>query len=220
MVFGDRLGEANAYARLLTEQGVLRGLIGPSEVPRLWTRHILNCAVLGEVIDDGATAFDIGSGAGLPGIPLAIAKPNVSITLIEPLLRRTTFLDEVVSELGLTNVTVTRGRAEEKTVLASVGTADVVTSRAVAPLDRLAGWSAPLIRVGGRLIALKGRSAADEIQRDRAAVRKTGIVDLTVTQCGVDVLDEPTTLLVGSRVATDKDAAAARRAARRAKRGR
>ncbi|MCF8589073.1 16S rRNA (guanine(527)-N(7))-methyltransferase RsmG [Gordonia liuliyuniae] len=219
-VFGDRLDQANAYARLLTEQGVLRGLIGPSEVPRLWTRHILNCAVLGEVIDDGATVFDIGSGAGLPGIPLAIAKPNLSITLIEPLLRRTTFLDEVVSELGLTNVTVTRGRAEEKAVLAAVGTADVVTSRAVAPLDRLAGWSAPLIRVGGRLIALKGRSVIEEIERDRSAVRKVGIVDLAVTQCGVDVLDEPTTLLVGSRVGTDKDAAAARRAARRAKRGR
>ncbi|MCF8603734.1 16S rRNA (guanine(527)-N(7))-methyltransferase RsmG [Gordonia sp. HY442] len=219
-VFGGRLDLAIAYADLLADQGVLRGLIGPSEVPRLWTRHILNCGVLSEVINDGATVFDIGSGAGLPGIPLAIAKPDASITLIEPLLRRSNFLEEAISELGLENVTVTRGRAEEKTVLAAVGTADVVTSRAVAPLERLAGWSAPLIRVGGRLVALKGRSVADEIERDRAAVKKVGIVDLTVSQCGVDILDEPTTLLIGSRVGTDKDATAARRAARRAKRGR
>ncbi|MBB4134122.1 16S rRNA (guanine(527)-N(7))-methyltransferase RsmG [Gordonia humi] len=164
--------------------------------------------------------FDIGSGAGLPGIPLAIAKPNVRITLIEPLLRRTAFLEEVVAHLSVDNVTVTRGRAEEKAVIAHVGTADVVTSRAVAPLARLAGWSAPLIRVGGRLVALKGRSVGEEIERDRSAVRKLGIVDLTVAQCGVDVLDEPTTLLVGSRVETERDAAAARRAARRAKRKR
>ncbi|GAA4669792.1 16S rRNA (guanine(527)-N(7))-methyltransferase RsmG [Gordonia humi] len=219
-VFGDRLELAEEYARLLADEGVLRGLIGPSEVPRLWTRHLLNCAVLGEAIDDGSTVFDIGSGAGLPGIPLAIAKPNVRITLIEPLLRRTAFLEEVVAHLSVDNVTVTRGRAEEKAVIAHVGTADVVTSRAVAPLARLAGWSAPLIRVGGRLVALKGRSVGEEIERDRSAVRKLGIVDLTVAQCGVDVLDEPTTLLVGSRVETERDAAAARRAARRAKRKR
>ena len=217
-VFGDRLELAEAYARLLTEQGVLRGLIGPSEVPRLWSRHILNCAVLGEVVEDGSTVFDIGSGAGLPGIPFAIAKPDVSVRLIEPLLRRTTFLEEVVAELGLDNVTVTRGRAEEKAVLAAVGTADVVTSRAVAPLARLATWSAPLIAVGGRLVALKGKSVGEEIERDGAAVRALGITDLRVEQCGVDVLDEPTTILIGSRVETAKDVAAAKRAARRAKR--
>ncbi|QRY62330.1 16S rRNA (guanine(527)-N(7))-methyltransferase RsmG [Gordonia sp. PDNC005] len=219
-VFGDRLELAESYARMLTDEGVLRGLIGPSEVSRLWTRHILNCGVLGEVIDDGSTVFDIGSGAGLPGIPLAIAKRHVSITLIEPLLRRTTFLDEVVAELGLDNVTVIRGRAEEKAIVATVGTADIVTSRAVAPLARLAGWSAPLIKVGGRLVALKGRSVADEIERDRDAVRKAGLADLTVSQCGVDVLDEPTTLLTGTRVELASDVAAARRAARRAKRKR
>ncbi|WP_235831378.1 16S rRNA (guanine(527)-N(7))-methyltransferase RsmG [Gordonia zhaorongruii] len=219
-VFGDRVGLAAEYARVLTEEGVLRGLIGPSELSRLWTRHILNCGVLGEVIEDGSSVFDIGSGAGLPGIPLAVARPDIDITLIEPLLRRTTFLDEIVERLGLNNVTVVRGRAEEKAVLAKVGTADVVTSRAVAPLERLADWSAPLIRVGGRLVALKGRSVAEEIERDRTAVKKAGLVDLTVTQCGGDVLDEPTTLLIGSRVQTDKDAAAARRAARRAKRKR
>ncbi|GEE00640.1 ribosomal RNA small subunit methyltransferase G [Gordonia spumicola] len=219
-VFGDRLELAEGYARMLTDEGVLRGLIGPSEVPRLWTRHILNCGVLGEAIEDGSTVFDIGSGAGFPGIPLAIAKRHVSITLIEPLLRRTTFLDEVVAELGLDNVTVVRGRAEEKAIVSTVGTADVVTSRAVAPLERLAGWSAPLIAVGGRLIALKGKSAAEEIERDRAAVRKVGLADLRVTQCGVDVVDEPTTLLLGTRVETERDAAAARRAARRAKRKR
>ena len=219
-VFGDRIELAERYAEILTEQGVLRGLIGPSEVPRLWTRHILNSAVLAEAVDSDSVLFDIGSGAGFPGVPLAIARPDLSATLIEPLLRRTTFLDEVVEQLGLSNVRVVRGRAEEKAVLSAVGKADVVTSRAVAPLERLAGWSAPLIRIGGQLIALKGRSAAEEIERDRAAVKKVGITDLATTTVGTRVLDEPTTLLTGRRFETSKDAADARKAQRRANRKR
>ncbi len=147
-VFEERLELAMRYREMLATDGITRGLIGPREVPRLWDRHIVNCGVLGEVIADGEYVIDIGSGAGLPGIPLALARPDLRITLVEPLLRRTTFLEEVVASLGL-DVTVVRGRAEERAVRAEVGLADVVTSRAVAPLDRLASWSAPLIRPAG-----------------------------------------------------------------------
>lgn len=213
-IFGDRLALAEQYAEILSKEGVLRGLIGPRELPQLWTRHLLNCAVLSEAIEQDSTVIDIGSGAGLPGIPLAIVRPDVSVTLIEPLLRRTTFLDEVVEELGLENVTVVRGRAEEKAVLKQVQPADVVTSRAVAPLERLAKWSAPLIRGGGRLVALKGRSASEEIARDREKVMNLGIKELAVEECGT-MLETPTTLIVGRRNETAKDARKARRAARR-----
>lgn len=213
-IFGDRLPLAEQYASVLSEEGVLRGLIGPREVPQLWARHLLNCAVLSEVIDADASVVDIGSGAGFPGIPLAITRPDLSITLIDPLLRRTTFLEEIVEALALDNVTVVRGRAEEKAVLKMVEPADVVTSRAVAPLERLARWSAPLIRGGGRLVALKGRSAADEIARDWEKVLRMGIRDLTVEQCGT-ILETPTTLIVGKRIESGRDARAARKAKRR-----
>lgn len=213
-IFGDRLPLAEEYARVLSEEGVLRGLIGPREVPQLWTRHLLNCAVLSEVIEADETVVDIGSGAGFPGIPLAIARPDLPITLIDPLLRRTTFLEEIVDALALDNVTVVRGRAEEKAVLGVVEPADVVTSRAVAPLERLARWSAPLIRGGGRLVALKGRSAGDEIARDWEKVLRIGIRDLNVEQCGT-ILTTPTTLIVGKRIESSRDARAARKAKRR-----
>ncbi|MFT4125102.1 MAG: 16S rRNA (guanine(527)-N(7))-methyltransferase RsmG [Gordonia sp. (in: high G+C Gram-positive bacteria)] len=198
VVFGDRITLARRYRDALATAGIDRGLIGPREVPRLWDRHIVNCAVIGEAIDADQSVIDIGSGAGLPGIPLAIARPDLSVTLIEPLLRRATFLEEVVAELGL-RVQVVRGRAEEKSVLASVAPADVVTSRAVAPLDRLVGWSAPHIVDGGRLVAIKGSTAAEEIKRDREAARRRGVVDLAVVRCGVDLVDPATTLVVGTK---------------------
>lgn len=138
MVFGDRFADAVRYAELLSEAGVQRGLIGPREVPRLWERHLLNCAVLSEVVPEGVTVCDVGSGAGLPGIPLALVREDLKITLLEPLLRRTTFLTEVVEMLGLDHVTVVRGRAEE--VMGKLQPVHVVTARAVAPLDRLAAW--------------------------------------------------------------------------------
>ncbi|MGB6243659.1 MULTISPECIES: 16S rRNA (guanine(527)-N(7))-methyltransferase RsmG [Gordonia] len=213
-VFGPRLPLAEHYARMLTDEGVLRGLIGPRELPQLWTRHLLNCGVLSEAIGPDVTVIDIGSGAGLPGIPLAIARPDLRITLIEPLLRRTTFLEEVVAALPLPNVTVVRGRAEERAVLKAVERADVVTSRAVAPLERLAKWSAPLIRGGGRLVALKGKSAADEIARDWEKVMRLGIRDLTVEQCGT-MLETPTTLIVGRRNESARDSRASRNSDRR-----
>ncbi|GAB2910133.1 16S rRNA (guanine(527)-N(7))-methyltransferase RsmG [Rhodococcus aerolatus] len=181
-LFGDRLDLARRYAVLLATAGVERGLVGPREVPRTWERHVLNSAVLGEVVEAGATVVDVGSGAGLPGVPLALARPDLTVVLLEPLLRRVTFLGEVVAELGLGDrVRVVRGRAEDGGVRRDVGGADVVTSRAVAPLARLAGWCLPLARAGGRVVALKGASAADEVARDRAAVARAGGADVTVT---------------------------------------
>ncbi len=196
-IFGDRIESARAYRQILADAGVERGLIGPREVDRLWVRHVLNCAVVGEVISQGAIVADIGSGAGLPGIPLALARPDLSLTLIEPLLRRFVFLSEVVAELSLP-IRVVRGRAEEKSVLAEVGLSDVVTSRAVAPLDRLARWSLPLIKPGGELLAIKGSSAAAEITAHKAAVGKFGLTDLRVESCGGDTLAVETTVIRGT----------------------
>ncbi len=197
-IFGDRLELAQQYCRILATDGIDHGLMGPREVPRLWDRHILNCAVVQEVIDDGQSIIDIGSGAGLPGIPLAIARPDLTITLIEPLLRRSEFLQRTVDALGLP-VRVVRGRAEEKTVRAEVEPSDVVTSRALAPLDRLSRWSAPLIRDGGRLVALKGSSAPDEIERDRKVAERNGIGGLRVELVGKSVVEQPTTLVIGDK---------------------
>ena len=156
-----RLGLAERFAGLLATEGVVRGLIGPREAERLWDRHLLNCAALESALPHGSRVCDVGSGAGLPGLVLAIARPDLSMELVEPLLRRTTFLDGVAAELGLTNVTVTRGRAE---ALHGQRTFDVVTSRAVAPLARLLEWSMPLVSPTGAMIAMKGSSVADEIE--------------------------------------------------------
>ncbi|MFI0142208.1 16S rRNA (guanine(527)-N(7))-methyltransferase RsmG, partial [Streptomyces luteogriseus] len=143
-VFGDRYEIAERYYQSLATDGVERGLIGPREVPRLWERHLLNCAVIGELIAEGESVVDVGSGAGLPGIPLAIARPDLKVTLVEPLLRRSVYLAEFIESNGL-DVLVVRGRAEESGVVKEAGGADVVTSRAVAPLEKLARWSLPLI---------------------------------------------------------------------------
>jgi len=173
-VFGSRLPLAQEYHDSLATDGSTRGFIGPREVPRLWERHILNCAVIEQVIPEGTTVIDVGSGAGLPGIPLAIARPDLHITLIEPLLKRYNYLNEVTEKLGLDNVTVLRGRAEEGPIKKAVVGADVVTSRAVAPLGRLAKWSLPLVRKGGEMIALKGSSVHEELERDAADIKKAG----------------------------------------------
>jgi 16S rRNA (guanine527-N7)-methyltransferase len=193
-VFGDRLPLALEYARALATDGVTRGLIGPREVPRLWERHILNCAVLGELLESGETLVDIGSGAGLPGIPVAIARPDVQVVLVEPLLRRATFLEEFV-DAGLPSVSVLRGRAEERAVISAVDGADAVTSRAVSGFPKLAPWSAPLLREGGRLLAVKGSKAAEEIEEHRALLARLGFVEPTVMECGVGVVDPPTRIV-------------------------
>ncbi len=183
-VFGaERLPLAERYAAVLATAGVVRGLIGPREAPRLWERHLLNSAVLEEAIPQGASVCDIGSGAGLPGVALAIARPDVQVTLVEPLLRRTTFLDEVVAELGLDRVEVVRGRAD---ALHGARRFDVVTSRAVAPLDRLLRWSMPLVAPEGALVAMKGSSVSAEVAEATEVLRELGCAPPVVLELGAD----------------------------------
>ena len=191
-VFADRLPIAERYVDLLTSAGVERGLIGPREVPRIWERHVVNCAVVVPRVPVDATVADVGSGAGLPGLVWAIARPDLHVTLIEPLLRRTTFLEEAVEALGLDQVTVLRARAED--VRESF---DVVTARAVAPLEKLAGWCLPLVRPGGVLLALKGRTAEEEVASSRVSLHKMGATDIVVSSHGD--LQVPTTVVEVTR---------------------
>ena len=211
-VFGDRFEDAVRYAELLAEAGVQRGLIGPREVPRLWERHLLNCAVLSEVVPEGVTVCDVGSGAGLPGIPLALVREDLKITLLEPLLRRTTFLTEVVELLGLDHVTVVRGRAEE--VMGKIPTVHVVTARAVAPLDRLATWGIPLLRPYGEMLALKGDTAEEELKAAGTALSKLGAVETSILHVGEGVVDPLSTVV---RVEVGESPGGVRFAAKRAK---
>ena len=193
LVFGDRLALARRYAELLATDGVVRGLIGPREAPRLWDRHLLNCAVIGEIIPVEASVVDVGSGAGLPGIVLALARPDLAVTLVEPLARRVGFLAEAVAALDLTDqVRTWHGRAEDY----PGPPADIVTARAVAPLDRLAAWCLPLVRTGGRLLAVKGATAAGEVAEHRAAVRHCGGGEPEVVRCGANVIDPAATVVV------------------------
>jgi len=192
-LFGPRLPLAATYAGTLATDGVVRGLIGPREAPRIWDRHLLNCAAVADLIASGAFVVDVGSGAGLPGIVLSVARPDLTLVLVEPLARRTNFLTEVLGTLGLADrVTVVRDRAEAVTLPRP---ADVVTARAVAPLDRLVGWCLPLAAIGGRLLALKGASAADEIATHSAAVGRLGGGVPRVRVCGVGLIDPPTTVV-------------------------
>jgi len=184
-----RLRLIERYAALLATDGVVRGLIGPREAPRLWDRHLLNCGVLAELVPDDATVCDIGSGAGLPGLVLAIARPDLRVTLVEPLLRRTTFLAEVAEQLALDHVEVVRGRAD---ALHGQRSFDVVTSRAVAPLDRLLGWSMPLVAPHGALVAMKGSSVAEEVEAARPVLRALGCAEPEVSVLGADRLETPT----------------------------
>jgi 16S rRNA (guanine527-N7)-methyltransferase len=164
----DRLPLAERYVELLATAGVERGLIGPREAPRLWDRHLLNCLALSAAVPHDASVVDLGSGAGLPGLVLAIGRPDLELTLVEPLLRRATFLEETVADLGLTRVRVLRERAE---ALRGGPQFDVVTARALAPMDRLLGWAMPLVAPGGSLLAMKGSSAAAELAQAQATLR-------------------------------------------------
>jgi 16S rRNA (guanine527-N7)-methyltransferase len=211
-VFGERLPDAVRYGELLADVAVERGLIGPREVPRLWERHLLNCAVVSELVPEGVTVCDVGSGAGLPGIPLALVRPDLRISLLEPLLRRTNFLREVVELLGLGQVSVVRGRAEE--VLGSLEPVHVVTARAVAPLDRLAGWGVPLLRPYGQMLAIKGDTAEEELKGARAALAKLGVVRSSVVRAGVGMLEPPSTVV---RVEVGESPGGVRFAAKRAR---
>ena len=191
-IFGARLGLAERYVEHLATSGMERGLLGPREVPRLWSRHVLNCAVVADLIDENAKVADVGSGAGLPGLCLAIARPDLQLTLIEPLERRVIWLNEVVADLGLDNVVVIRGRAEQ--VVADVN-ADVVTARAVSALSTLAGLTIPLLKGKGVVLAIKGRSAEEEIQKAAKVIRKLGGRNTTILTAGEGLLEEHTTVV-------------------------
>lgn len=191
-VFGDRLPVAHRYVEHLATSGIERGLIGPREVPRLWERHVLNCAVVQELIEEGAKVADVGSGAGLPGLCLAIARPDLTLTLIEPLERRVIWLTEVVEDLGLENVDIMRSRAEQ-----AVGyvEADYVTARAVSALVGLLDITLPILRGTGQLLALKGRTAAEEITKAKKKLNKYGARETEILLAGENLLEEPTTVV-------------------------
>ena len=194
--FGERLPIAIRYASLLMTDGVVRGLIGPRESTRLWDRHLLNCAVVAELVPPNARVIDVGSGAGLPGVVLAVARPDLTVVLVEPMARRVAFLNEVVEALELGRASVVRARAEECVRGRNrIEPADIVTARAVAPLDRLAAWCLPLVRTGGRLLALKGESAAAEIEEHRRAVARAGGAEPLIRRCGAGVVPTPTTVV-------------------------
>jgi 16S rRNA (guanine527-N7)-methyltransferase len=169
------------YAELLATDGVQRGLIGPRETSRLWARHLLNCAVVTELLPDRGELVDIGSGAGLPGVVLAMLRPEMRVVLLEPMLRRSAFLEECLARLDLPNATVVRGRAED---LAGDIAADIATARAVAPLDRLAGWAAGLLRPGGQLLAIKGESAEQELAAARPVLSRLRVRSAEVLRVG------------------------------------
>lgn len=197
-LFGDRLGVAEAYADLLAGPGVERGLLGPREVERIWDRHILNSAAVAELIESGSRVVDIGSGAGLPGVPLAIARPDLRVTLVEPMLRRTDFLEEAVAILGIP-IAVTRGRAEDAGVRTRLAGSDAVVSRAVADLGKLTRWGMPLLRPGGRMLSLKGDRAAEEVAESGAEMGALGAIGVEVVRCGVGLLSPPATVVIAVR---------------------
>jgi 16S rRNA (guanine527-N7)-methyltransferase len=180
-VFGAALDKARLFAELLATDGVTRGLIGPRETSRLWERHLLNCAVVAELVPDRGELVDIGPGAGLPGVVLAMLRPGVRVILLEPMQRRSVFLEECVARLGLSNATVVRGRAEE---MAGAIQADIATARAVAPLDRLAGWAAGVLRPGGQILAIKGESAATELTAAGPVLSRLGARSAEVLRVG------------------------------------
>ena len=180
IALGPSFSKLSQFADILAKDGVRLGLIGPREVERIWDRHILNCAALAELIPDGQSIIDIGSGAGLPGIVLAILKPESKVTLVEPMQRRTDFLSQVKTDLNLTNVEIIRGRAENQKIKAQI-----VTSRAVAPLNKLLTWSLPLVEKGGKVLAIKGDKAQeelDEVKKDQVSLKG---LTATIKTCGL-----------------------------------
>jgi len=190
-VFGSQIDLARQYAQMLAEDSDELGLLGPRELDKIWSRHILNSAVVAELINAGDKVADVGSGAGLPGIPMAIAKPDASFVLIEPMERRSNWLGQVVADLGLRNVEVLRARAEE----VQEADFDVVTARAVAALDKLLRLCVPLLKPGGSVIALKGSKAAEEIEAAKKLQKKLKIASFEILVCGENYLAEPTSVV-------------------------
>lgn len=194
--FGESFPRVQAFAELLADQGVLRGLIGPREVVRLWERHILNSAAVVPFLggaNDSGTIVDVGSGAGLPGMVIAAMLPERRVVLVEPMERRTTWLFEAAERCGIENVTVVRGRAEE---VADVVEADILTARAVASIDKLVKWCAPLLSPTGEMVLLKGRSAPDEIERAKYTLRKFGLTGTVETAPTVSDVEATSVVLL------------------------
>lgn len=210
-VFGDRVEAARAYVRLLATAGVERGLVGPREADRLWDRHLLNCAVVAELIPVGARVVDLGSGAGLPGLAFALARPDLQIDLVEPMARRTAFLAEALAVLQLSGVHILRTRADG----VAHGAYDVVTARALAPLHRLVPMALPLVRQGGSLLALKGAAVEAEVAAAREAIAAVGGGRPTIEQVGSGVIDPPTTVVRVIRLRTGGPSGGPPRSARR-----
>jgi 16S rRNA (guanine527-N7)-methyltransferase len=201
-VFADALPAAAAFVARLATDGVTRGLIGPREVPRLWERHVLNSAAVAEAVPAGARVVDVGSGAGLPGVPLGLARPDLELTLVEPMARRVEFLEEVVAELAVPaglRWRVIRGRAEDRAVVSAVGTVDVVTARAVAPLPRLVGWVRGLMRPGAQLVALVGARAIEELPALLPDLEAAGMRDVHPRAVGSELGEAATTVVVMTR---------------------
>jgi 16S rRNA (guanine527-N7)-methyltransferase len=201
-IFGSALPLAERYVAQLASDGVIRGLIGPREVARLWDRHVLNSAAVAEAVPPGARVVDVGSGAGLPGIPLGLARPDITLTLVEPMARRVEFLDEVVAALatpGGLPWRVVRGRAEDRSVVAAVGAVGVVTARAVAPLPRLVGWCRGLMRPGTQLVALVGARALEELPGMVSELEAAGMRNVHARAVGAELGDAATTVVVMTR---------------------
>ena len=221
-LFGSALPLIRRYAELLAGPGVERGLIGPREVERLWDRHLMNCGAVAELVAPGVRVVDVGSGGGLPGLVLAATRPDLRVILLEPLLRRTVFLGECIEELKLSNAEVLRGRAEE---WAGRMEADVVTARAVAPMDRLIGWCLPLLRPGGRMLALKGEAAAEELQAVASSLPGLGAKSWAVVDVGASLGAAATKVVrielgaAGYRQPTSRSQARSGRRIRRGSRG-
>ena len=191
-VYGEHIGQARQYFDLLVRDGDLLGLIGPREMPKLWSRHILNSAVVADLVEDGQLVADVGSGAGFPGIPMAILRPKVKFVLIEPMERRANWLaDVVVPTLGLENVKVLRGRAEE----APLRNYDVTTARAVSALPKLLRMLVPLTAPGGQVLAMKGSKAQDEIEESRSLAKKLKLDSFEIVTVGENLLVDPTTVV-------------------------
>lgn len=208
VLFGQTLGRARRYAQLLATIGIEHGHLGPRESPRIWDRHLSNCAVVTDLVPVGATVVDVGSGAGLPGVPMAIRREDLEVVLLEPMMRRSAFLEQVVTDVELgSRVTVVRARAEDRTSRSSVAPADWVTARAVAPLDRLLAWCLPLLSPGGSMLALKGSSARDEVARFQASAPRALralVSDMEVVEVGREYEMQPTYVIRVGRSAQRK----------------